>query len=148
MTSVKKIVTYVCYMVLGITVCYQFFALKNYSNRFIYLLLSSFALLGLVYESDFLGCSANNCSLDRNKETVEKSLGNESFACQEVKRVNWRRSFLVSFVPFIFLNGFQTTTFEMNTLTFFITLFIVYFYLNFDAHHRASVACNIEKNTN
>lgn len=147
MIPVKKIVTYICYMVLGITVFYQFFALKNYANRFIYLLLSSIALLCLVYEFDFIGCSANNCSPDRNKETVEKSIGQESFACQEAKRVNWRRSFLVAFIPFIFLNGFQTTTtFETNTLTFFITLYIVYFYLNFDAYHRANVACNLEKN--
>jgi hypothetical protein len=137
----KKIATYLCYLTVGLVVGFQIIALEHHSNRVLYLLLSTIAIASLVYEFEVMGCTPNNCTLDRNRETVEKALKTESFACQEANRVNWRRAFLLAFIPFLFLNSFQSTTFEMNILTFLITLFILYFYFNFDAYHRADLAC-------
>lgn len=136
----KKIATYLCYLTVGIVVTFQIIGLEHNSNRLLYILLSTIAIASLVYEFEVMGCTPSNCTLDRNRETVEKALKTESFACQEANRVNWRRAFLLAFIPFLFLNGFQTR-FEMNALTFMITLFVLYFYFNFDAYHRSDLAC-------
>ena len=47
-----------------------------------YLFLLSLAIVAYSYEGDFIGCSYNNCKLDKNEKALN---GNkEKFACQEV----------------------------------------------------------------
>lgn len=142
----KKLATYLVYITLGTVVSYQIVALEHHSNRALYLLMCTIAVACVMYEFEVMGCTPSNCTLDRNRETVEKALKKESFACQEANRVNWRRAFLLAFIPFLFLNSFRSTTFEMNILTFLATLFILYFYFNFDVYHRADLACKASKN--
>ena len=121
-------------------ICHQMYLL-TLKNRIIYLFLLSVAITAVVYESSFIGCTPDNCTLDRNREKVKQS--QTSFACQESNRVNWRRAFLISFILFVFMNSISP--FETNLFIFIFCLFLTYFYFNFDAYHRFEVACALEK---
>ncbi len=69
--------------------------------------------------------------------------------CEEMNRVCWRRSILLSFIILLLLNYFyiqnnnsKSHNFEeINILIFFFIFFIIYFYLNWDQYHRAGTVC-------
>ena len=139
----KRMTTYLTYFMFVAMIGYQIYSLKPI-NRVLYLFMASLAITAIIYESTFIGCTANNCTPDRNRETITGHKQQESFACQEANRVNWRRAYLIAFIPFVLMNSIAS--FETNVLTFIITLFVVYFYFNFDSYHRSYLACNLEKN--
>lgn len=138
----KRVTSYLTYFMFISMIFYQIYSL-NSRNRILYLFMTSLAITALVYESTFIGCTANNCTLDRNRKTVTSLKQKESFACQESNRVNWRRAYLISFIPFVVMNS--VTSFETNLLMFMLMLFITYFYFNFDSYHRSYLACTLEK---
>lgn len=137
----KRIASYLTYLMFVIMIGYQMYTL-NPKNRVLYLFMTSIAITALIYESTFLGCTTNNCTLERNRDTVSKQT-EESFVCQEAKRVNWRRAYLISFILFVIMN--TIASFETTLLMFFITLFITYYYFNFDSYHRTNLMCELEK---
>ena len=137
----KKIAVYLCNFMFLLMILYQIYSLTNPKSKMFYLFLLSLAIVAYSYEGDFIGCSYSNCTLDNNKKTlIEKK---EKIACQEVNRVNWRRSLLLSFSVFVLMNNI--TTFEVNILPFILSFFVIYFYFNFDTYHRFNLACDIER---
>lgn len=136
----KRIASYLTYFMFVTMIGYQMYTLSP-KNRVLYLLMTSIGITALIYESTFLGCTANNCTLERNRETASKQT--ESFACQEANRVNWRRAYLISFVLFVIMN--TVASFETTLLMFVLTLFITYYYFNFDSYHRTYLMCELEK---
>jgi hypothetical protein len=137
----KKIAVYLCYILFLIMIFYQVYSLTNKKSKIFYLFLLSLAIVAYSYEGDFIGCSYNNCTLDNNKKTLNGH--KEKIACQEVNRVNWRRSLLLSFSVFVIMNNI--TPFEINILPFILMFFAIYFYFNFDTYHRFNLACEIER---
>ena len=137
----KRFEVYLCYFMFLLMILYQIYSLSNQKSRMFYLFLLSLATVAYSYEGDFIGCSYNNCKLDNNEKALN---GNkQNFACQEVNRVNWRRSLLLSFAVFVIMNNI--TPFEMNILPFILSFFVIYFYFNFDTYHRFNIACEIER---
>lgn len=136
----KRFASYLTYLMFVIMISYQLYTL-NSRNRVLYLFMISIGITALIYESTFLGCTANNCTLERNRETTAKQT--ESFACQEANRVNWRRAYLISFILFVIMNS--VAPFEITLFMFVLTLFITYYYFNFDSYHRTYLACQLEK---
>ena len=120
-----------------ILVLFQIFQIKLPINKIFYCILLFILLFALTYESRFLGCYIGNCKLSGNIEKID-----DNFACQESNRVNWRRAFIISFIPLFTMNCFFIEDFNKNLIYFIIQFFILYFYFNFDGYHRSSLACN------
>ena len=137
----KKISVYLCYFVFLLMIFYQIYSLSNTKNKMFYIFLLSLVIVAYSYEGDYIGCSYSNCNIDNNKKALLDN--KEKIACQEVNRVNWRRSLILSFCVFVIMNNF--TSFEVNILPFFLSLFVIYFYFNFDSYHRFNLACEIER---
>jgi len=137
----KKMAVYLCYFMFLLMIFYQVYSLTNPKSKMFYLFLLSLVIVAYSYEGDYIGCSYNNCSLDNNKKTLMEK--KEKIACQEVNRVNWRRSLLLSFLVFALMNNI--TSFEVNILPFILSFFIIYFYFNFDTYHRFNLTCDLER---
>jgi len=137
----KKLSVYVCYSVFLLMVLYQIYSLINPKSKMFYLFLLSLVFVAYSYEGDFIGCSYSNCTLDNNKKALNDN--KEKIACQEVNRVNWRRSLLLAFSVFVVMNNI--TPFEVNILPFILSFFVIYFYFNFDTYHRFNLACEMER---
>jgi hypothetical protein len=155
--SIKKIFLYLVAFIL-LYICFiEFKHMGKY--RLIFALICSLTLVALYYESDFSGCSLNNC-LDSN---VRQKIGDgKNLACQEMNRVCWRRSLILSFVVLIFINGLifftnscdmpllnDSTTlmsqnehrYSINFVIFMFIWFLLYFWFNFDQYHRFKIFC-------
>lgn len=137
----KRLALYLCYIMFLLMIVYQVYSLTNMKIKVFYLFLLSLAAVAYSYEGEFIGCSYKNCRLDNNEKALNGK--KEKFACQEVNRVNWRRSLILSFVVFVIMNNI--TPFEINLLPFILSFFIIYFYFNFDTYHRFNLACEIER---
>jgi hypothetical protein len=140
----KKICVYLCYIVFLLMIFYQIYLLSNPKSKIFYIFLLSLVIVATSYEGEFIGCSPGNCSLDNNKKTLTGY--KQKIACQEVNRVNWRRSLILAFSVFVIMNNI--TSFEANILPFFLSFFAIYFYFNFDTYHRFNLACELERENN
>ena len=116
---------------------FQIFQIKLTINKIFYCILLFILLFALNYEAHFLGCYPGNCELSTNMEKIDGD-----FACQESRRVNWRRAFILSFIPVLVMNCFFIQDFNKHLIYFIIQFFLLYFYFNFDGYHRSSLACN------
>ena len=123
-------------------ILYQIYSIENAKHKLLYISLLSLCIVAFIYEGQYLGCSPNNCTLEQNEKALNNKNG-ESVACQETKRVNWRRSFLLAFAVFVFMNNISS--FETNLFSFILMFFVIYFYFNFDIYHRFSIACEIDR---
>lgn len=94
-------------------------------------------LIAITYESRYMGCGLYDCEPKTNKH----SLPQESFACVESERVNWRRAEILSFLCFLVLFWLDPTDVPRHLVFFVIAWAILYFYFNFDQYHRSSIAC-------
>jgi hypothetical protein len=137
MKLLSSIFLYLFIMLCIILVLFQIFLIKLPINKIFYCILLFILLFALNYEAYFLGCYPGNCELSTNMEKIDGD-----FACQESRRVNWRRSFIISFIPLFTMNCFFIEDFNKNLIYFIIQFFILYFYFNFDGYHRSSLACN------
>jgi len=96
----------------------------------------------LYYESKTLGCTFSDCSLERNRATLNRSMAKmPSFACQESVRVNWRRANIIAFGLFVVLTILWTQDEAKNMIVYLLLWVILYFYFNFDQYHRSTLAC-------
>jgi hypothetical protein len=139
----KRISTYFVFLMLVVLYMYQLTTLPM-AHRLFYLSLISIFMVAFVYESYFLGCAIGKCTLEDNAKQIKL----ESFACEESSRVNWRRAFIITFIPYSIINQFYPSKFEMNTFYFIVSLFAAYFYFNFDQYHRTEIACKNSKTKN
>lgn len=141
MTLISSIFLYSFIMLCIIIVVFQIFQIKPTINKIFYCILLCILLFALNYEAHFLGCYPGNCEISSNIEKID-----DNFACQESNRVNWRRAFILSFIPVIVMNCFFIKDFNKHLIYFIIQFFLLYFYLNFDSYHRSSLACNKNQN--
>lgn len=129
---------YVFICILSFIYVYQVYNIPLFAFKLIYLLLITLLLIAITYESKFLGCSPGSCTLEKNKSVLSSS---QSFACSEAERVNWRRTYIISFIILFIFNCFALNNFELNLVYFLITWSLLYFYFNFEQYHRYSLEC-------
>jgi hypothetical protein len=130
------------YLTMVILFCFLIILFKQLIHyqpyfRYIFILLFMICLIALYYESNENGCSIYDCS----DNTVSKSITTQNLACKENDRVSWRRANILSFIVLIALNSVHSN-YNANLIIFFITWFLLYFYLNFDQYHRFRILCN------
>lgn len=95
-----------------------------------------------IHETKSIKCSPLDCSLEENKKLYTE--GSLSPVCLEVKRVNWRRAYLLSFIIFTVLNLVSIDNISSNLVALLFTWFCLYWYFNFDSYHRFNLACEME----
>lgn len=110
------------------------------SNVFLFAI--ALSIFTFIHETESIKCSPLGCSLDKNKEIYKET--SLSPACLEVKRVNWRRAYLLAFIIFTLLNVVSLDTISKNFIVLLFTWFCLYWYFNFDNYHRFNLACEME----
>lgn len=113
---------------------------KIISSLFLFAI--ALSMFTFIHETESIKCSPLGCSLDKNKEIYKES--SLSPACLEVKRVNWRRAYLLAFIIFVVLNVVSLENISNNFIILLFTWFCLYWYFNFDNYHRFNLACEME----
>lgn len=128
------------------TIFLQYVSIKQSQNKIVsnlFLFTIVLSIFTFIHETESIKCSPLGCSLELNKKIYKET--SLSPACLEVKRVNWRRAYLLSFIIFVILNIVSITTISTNFVVLLFSWFCLYWYFNFDNYHRFNLACEMEK---
>lgn len=123
----------------------QYIIVKSSQTKIVsslFLFAIALSMFTFIHETESIKCSPLGCSLDKNKEIYKET--NLSPACLEVKRVNWRRAYLLAFIIFTVLNLVSLENITVNFIVLLFSWFCLYWYFNFDNYHRFNLACEMK----
>lgn len=124
----------------------QYYSINQSQTKILstlFLFTIALSIFTFIHETESIKCSPLGCSLDQNKEIYKET--SLSPACLEVKRVNWRRAYLLAFIIFTVLNIVSLENIGTNFIVLLFSWFCLYWYFNFDNYHRFNLACEMEK---